>query len=410
MPAWEIAEMEAFFEEPVELPEEWRKVEPFPEDLVTAGRELRENLQTANAEAWSERWRPVFETLQSGRTISESEWSDLRKALGEFRNVPGAAARFVEIPGYDLEAFPPTDPDSGYIDGHSLYLAPEILCLNSYLLAHDGNWAEAFHPCLTCLRMAERHPASSCVTHSLAIIWERNAARCLSNLAGECDDIGARRALLVEMNRLDGKINLDAFTDPLLIDSVGRLRWYARRGKSVGLESGLTRADLFRRSQDAQGEEPEPLRFSYLFGTYGRLVLARSVFIRDAPFSRLGGEHFYRYIMPNYRAGRIDEQAAEADFDIARLTVAARIEELETGRPPGDVSALVEKYFPGGLTDPFADAAYRRDPRGNTLYSIGPDHADNGNRIRYDPTNGTDSAGDISLPDGTEGTESDKAQ
>ena len=101
--------------------------------------------------------------------------------------------------------------------------------------------------------------------------------------------------------------------------------------------------------------------------------------------------------MPNTLEARTREQTAKAKFDLARLVLARRLEQLENNVASQDASQFVPDYFALELRDPFVEAAYLWDAKDEAFYSVGPDKGNDNNRIRYDPTNGTISVGDISL-------------
>jgi len=293
----------------------------------------------------------------------------------------------VSMEGYELEAFPSRDPDDPTPDFLLASVAAGELCFAAYVDGREGNWDGAFDSCGTVYRLARRHPASDLITHLIAFQCENTASRCAARLAAACDRPRALRVFLEEMNRLNSGINLDALKDPLMVEWVGMLRGFARRGYEVDLSSEKPLRYLFRQvvrisMEEGGGEEAEQ---------WDRLL---SVPIA----SRVVEELLVRMAIPNFEEARARELDAKAGYDLTRLAVASRIEKLETGRRPVDVSALVPKYIPEPLSDPFADGPYRRDPERKTFYSIGPDGTDSSAKISYDPTNGTVSAGDIFLP------------
>ncbi len=81
----------------------------------------------------------------------------------------------------------------------------------------------------------------------------------------------------------------------------------------------------------------------------------------------------------------------KAQFDLARLSVAQRIDAL-THSGGGTAAALASR-----LNDPFTDAPYLYSEARQSYYSTGPDRADQGMKVPYDSTNGTVSEGDIDL-------------
>ena len=108
-------------------------------------------------------------------------------------------------------------------------------------------------------------------------------------------------------------------------------------------------------------------------------------------------EVLYNIAIPNLKNAITRGLKAKAKFDLARLVLASRIEELETGKSVSNIRELIPKYFPDEPKDPFSEQPYLWDSASKTFYSIGPDKLDDQNLLQYDPTNGTISNGDISF-------------
>jgi len=102
------------------------------------------------------------------------------------------------------------------------------------------------------------------------------------------------------------------------------------------------------------------------------------------------------------RFDRIDEahvreKMVKALFDILCLQIANRIAEIETGGKTDDLNEFTGKFSNEPRLDPFTSEALLWDTSAETFYSVGPDEMDDGNLLRYNPTNGIISVGDISL-------------
>lgn len=234
---------------------------------------------------------------------------------------------------------------------------------------------------MTALRLIHRHPASSLITHLIAIGCEGIAVECVGSLTTRCDDPAILRATLEEMNRLDPLVNLDNLDQAVLIDHIAALRECKRQGYPVDLSSGKPGAYYFRQ----------------------HLQLAQSIGGASAGgklpgFARgMAEKVLYKIAAPNMEEAHTRERAAKAKFDLTRLLLARRIEQLESGTAPQEATQLVPECLPEPLRDPFSDIAYVWDASRELFYSIGPDKRNDQNQIRYDPTNGTISAGDIAL-------------
>ena len=105
----------------------------------------------------------------------------------------------------------------------------------------------------------------------------------------------------------------------------------------------------------------------------------------------------YKIAVPNTLEAHTRERTAKVKFDLARLLLARRLEQLESNAAPQYASQFAPDYFAVELRDPFVKIAYLWDANYGVFYSVGPDESNDSNRIRYDPTNGTISVGDIAL-------------
>jgi hypothetical protein len=94
------------------------------------------------------------------------------------------------------------------------------------------------------------------------------------------------------------------------------------------------------------------------------------------------------------------QKAADAGFAILRTAVAARYHLLTVGAFPSTPAEFGPLLPEGPLADCFATSGslrFRSLPEECFVYSIGPDARDDAAMVRYDPTNGTVSSGDIFL-------------
>jgi hypothetical protein len=100
---------------------------------------------------------------------------------------------------------------------------------------------------------------------------------------------------------------------------------------------------------------------------------------------------------PNFEEARKREQIMLAQEDLLRLETARKLYRIERGSEPETLAALAPKYLKEIPSDRFGKdgAPYRM--AGRTIYSIGPDAADQSGASLYDPSNGSDSAGDVFL-------------
>jgi len=97
--------------------------------------------------------------------------------------------------------------------------------------------------------------------------------------------------------------------------------------------------------------------------------------------------------------GGIREHVADVHFELVKAATAARYFYLERGKFPSGWNDLAILLSPDSCRDPFSRDSLRylfnAEKKTFVVYSIGPDEVDNGAAFPYDPTNGTDSPGDI---------------
>jgi hypothetical protein len=127
---------------------------------------------------------------------------------------------------------------------------------------------------------------------------------------------------------------------------------------------------------------------------------------RDAAYSEaaLGRFQTARFELENYR--RLAEERswltelydeAIAHLRLVEVELALRAYRAEKGEEPSNLEALVPSYLPELPLDPFSGRppVYRRSKSGHTLYSLGPDHVDDGGAPLNRPNPRARPTGDI---------------
>jgi len=90
-------------------------------------------------------------------------------------------------------------------------------------------------------------------------------------------------------------------------------------------------------------------------------------------------------------------KALDTYFQIYRVAAAAKYLQTKTGEIPSTPAEFSSVLSGGFRTDPFTGkdlCLKERDDQSLTIYTFGPDGADDGGRLKYDPTNGLMSRGD----------------
>jgi hypothetical protein len=120
----------------------------------------------------------------------------------------------------------------------------------------------------------------------------------------------------------------------------------------------------------------------------------------DGEFPYLTGQ--MKYIsgpIPNYIEAETRHQVSDMKFQILFMAAAAKYHYVKTGKFPASDKDF-NKYLPSGIPEDVFETASSIKYTGLTnnhfaVYSFGPDKKDNAALLRYDPTNGTMSDGDI---------------
>jgi hypothetical protein len=388
--AEERAEMERFYDEPVEVPQAWKRVHPVPEEVERLGERICGEFPGISRELFPERLQDLSTTIRLGKALTDEEWEEAAGLVGEYRGFTDLVSQISAVPGFEFSMLPSCSDE---FEGPNVLFGNALLTLlpmQASVQARRGEWADAFETCRVLLRLGQRHPGGHVYIHRFSLSCVESMAETVGRIVTDCTNADLLRAFLGDINARSDEIQLGALDDPMFLNIVAELRFLKEKGEDVDLDSVKPRIYFWRQLVRIQEERGEIPLFNY--GTWRK-------FMRIPGFRRPVEEMYIDSdweFASDYHA--VVEKQVKAEFDLARFALASRIEELETGRPAGDMSALVEKYLPNGLTDPFADAAYRRDTETETVYSIGPDRADNQAKISYDPTNGTVSGGDILLP------------
>jgi len=126
--------------------------------------------------------------------------------------------------------------------------------------------------------------------------------------------------------------------------------------------------------------------FKFLVGIFGGSPRNfRELFGKAA--SPFVSQVLYSVAIPNTAEAYTRSRVAQARYDILMLETARRIQIIEGESPSEAVSPIKDVFANNGQIYGMADS----------YYSLGPDGMDQKASILYDPTNGTNSAGDIYL-------------
>ncbi len=403
----QYAAQERLLRETWVFPQEWSRIEqPSQEylDLKAETKNLFEDL-----EVFSFNTGIYLDKVYSGSAWTESEQSEIENKLNDFTPAIEALIRLVGQPEYKVEMDSSQIPGQAMSSTLMLQLGAKLLCLQAQIYTQQGEWQKAYEMNLAAHGLAKHHPVCPLINKLIAIAIQSIAAKSMDTTTAHCSDAAAMHNALNEMNALAPMVihrNSVDQQDPAemsKIEVIAMLREAKMEGYEIDLSPGKPgkfyiienieyqmekNAEIARQMAQANPQMPQPpdsrnhLTFARMLGFEWPTLMMMSAIAA-----------------PNFLNAQIRERCAIAQFDLNRLNLATRIEELETGQKPTDQAAIISKYFPEPLEDAHTledqKAPYRFDTAKGVFYSIGPNGADNSNSIQYDPSNGITSAGDI---------------
>lgn len=137
----EIVRMERFFNEPVEIPKTWQEVEPYPDELIEAAMELRNQWKPMEEfPQWFDSSSGPLYKLRQGQALTSEEWDEIGQMVENYEDFLPAVTKFVNLPGYELQAFSGEDAaDKLFIVVPNFLLiqrVTKLFCLQAHYLAH----------------------------------------------------------------------------------------------------------------------------------------------------------------------------------------------------------------------------------------------------------------------------------
>lgn len=395
----------AFGRENSGLPAEWAEVKPWPENLLSAADEVEVEWRTIPQSLWGingdmrlireqlDGWQPLDEeALTSGGALLAvyGRWADRMGNLGEY-------------PDYGVELFTPPVPLERAGGYQAQRLATELLQLRADIAAHEGRFGEAFSHVSRVGSLARQHPAGSIMGSLISTVTTQRAAKALYRIGVQCDDpLVLRRGILACPHPLGAGVLADHPSIQLL-DAIGTLHSMQREGNPVRMNIDASPLEIYgdsvRARLDFESWMKETIpdmdnRRRYLANQSGIPLNINKVelaVLSAGPFwKRVILEKIFEKAEANPQEILTRERTAVAFYDLATLELRQRACILEGGTR--DIEAPPEP------SDPYSDEPYSFNYERGVFYSWGPDYDDNEGTILYDPTNGTDSSGDIFVP------------
>lgn len=339
-------------------------------------------------------------------------YPDLVKRLETLRPSLDAFAQMVSQPDYSIEA---AGCGSDYNGSYGLpvpnFIAIQtclkLLRLRVYCQVHEGKLDDADKTVLLMLRATRVNPYDRPISSLIGIAGEKIAAEAWFYVVRHCADKTLLRRMLGEQIDQARRPILFAEGVPLdIVESIGTLRTIGRRGIHPAFQD-KTGLELYLIAHLAEAEYTETKVLPLVRGNTELTKEARESIQswRKLADHMQASSSIQRaiagaimYSGPNLNKEEADTRAldAAATLDLLSLETAKKLYTLLHGKPPAATQELVPEHVREIPHDRFGKAApLRAGP--DHYYSIGPDNVDNHCALRYDPTNGMSSAGDLFL-------------
>ncbi|MCA9437276.1 MAG: hypothetical protein KC978_15930, partial [Candidatus Omnitrophica bacterium] len=421
--------MTQFFEEPVDFPKEWGEIVPYSEEFESERARMKEEILK-----WKGRedalkipvreWTPdqtkenpnpyrvqrsYLDLLQGGVELTEDELQVAEDYLRSTSEYVRAWRRFVNQPEYEMMATPilqeVTQP--GYIIPNFLFpqLAAKVMALDLEMNANEMDEEDRFALCMDIVKIGKNRPPPVSIGYLLELATKLIGFIAIQTETPSFQDPILLKKVLTELSEATMSVHVSSMRDFQTMDILGTMR-FAKRGGDFNFDftPGAPLVDYSHQLLQPgapyyEGLRDPDVRF-YLYPYHDLPFDVDLNWIIDSPFrsSVLRLEEFFCVENFTYWWDVVLRSVYfETALNLTRLQIANRIHELETGEKAKDMSHLVPKLLPLAPVDPFTDQPFLWDASRETFYSVGPDDMDDGNSIRYSPTNGSKSVGDVSV-------------
>ena len=396
------AEMDRFLDNPLPVPKKWFELAHAPADVVIAASAATTVMHAADGRPPNfigsfEQLEPFREKL-SDHQMTPEDWKVLGAAMQAYEPTHDALIALASMPSYPGARF-----KSQHGEGSIIIYAIPYLGRHARWRLHRGDSRAVLEDCLLAWKLWEYKPPVGRLGLSLASMYNEIFAPLAVAAATRESDIEFLRNTLREMNSLVVPASPPPVHEEMAASLLLDLAQWQDSGRPVRMEPGMTGGDL--------------LHEEIVYGTFGyygygvgarleRFVSASEFWGPDSLFSASTEYHQTRIAACEllglrrtseeleYLSWKDDSEPTEfinarrlaglADYDLARLAIAARIEELE-GRPrPTRMADVVPRCFESPLLDPFSGKPYPYSATHEVFYSVGPDGRDEGMARRYE--------------------------
>ena len=215
------------------------------------------------------------------------------------------------------------------------------------------------------MRLVRRTQGASLIVHLLAARMIRLSSTELAHAAAVSTSSAELRAALAQMQTLDPMVNHDILWNCELLDRMGCIR-YAHKGEQVDFRNVHSKRDLYI------------------------LLFGKEEFDRVFWYTPAFGEAMLVWMaaliaVPNKEEALAREHWAIATFDLAKLSLAQRLDQLTSG---SEAASSATGQLRARLRDPFSAEPYLWNSERECFYSVGPDRFDSQMRDQADAPGG----------------------
>jgi hypothetical protein len=323
----------------------------------------------------------------------------------------------VTCDGYEFDAFsegidPSINQDFPAPDYKAIQVVADLIQLKSLALAESGEYAGAAAFAWVNLKASRVHPYSSVISRLVALSILDKGLESLEKIVRECPDPD----LLQNIFEYQGVLTYHL---PVLIrpHAFPQTDWlgYIRQAKRMGLDvriQGLTAQQIFFEWQRAQALYKERFVLPHITDPRERNEIIAFRKNMDLVLNYIGDEKkskknyyygatalaysriFFETAVPNYMEAKTMENYIRTRLNLLILETGKKLEALGRKDAILESGGKISDFIKRRCLDIFSENG---EPikTGPFFYSIGPDGIDQKGEVPYDPTNGSQSAGDV---------------
>jgi hypothetical protein len=393
----------AYTETPIPLPADWQVVESYhPEVILNCS--LLEN-EIGN---WRGKEKDLKETARLGMEMLKTPKQDpalaarLRAGLVQAQPFIAAVTALIEATGYEVQAWP---QDRLNFTATNSRQARDALNNTSMLQIAGGlflaraaearsreDFPEAFEEALRNFQLEKHHPAIRAIRSLILQSIRDQTTTTLVLLARECDSPDLLRKVLQDLPMDSQDSEPNPLEDSLVRELVAEFRAESRGcGADLDLSGSPTPSQLVGARVKKLAPPPGPDPPTVLSALAGWILRPHGILGRFMGYDKM----MIAVVYLNFQEAEQRRVVIDSKYRLMRLFLSQRVLELEGGEASN--SRSISELCEFCMKDPATSEDFLWDNARACHYGVGPDLRDDHNSLPYSPTNGTISAGDLSV-------------